>query len=72
MLLEYYCLSDNPYRRETYAEAKVINDHYEKIWKAHPNFFQVDNYDHNVKSHLGWDEKCAKIADIVKVILDEE
>uniref|UniRef100_A0A914QLM2 NadR/Ttd14 AAA domain-containing protein n=1 Tax=Panagrolaimus davidi TaxID=227884 RepID=A0A914QLM2_9BILA len=68
---EYYCLSDNPYRRETYAEAQVINAHYEKIWKAHPNFYQVDNYDHNVKSHLGWDEKCAKIAEIVKVILND-
>ena len=70
---EYYTVEDNPQRRETFEEAERINQKYEEVWSDHPNFHQVDNYDHRNPenlNNLGWEGKFNKVWEIIQNILD--
>lgn len=71
---EYYSIADNPHRRETFEEATEINKKYGIVWKHHPNFHQIDNYDNNDpenKGNLGWEGKFLKVWAIVEKLLED-
>lgn len=69
---EFYSTVNNPYRRENYEEAEVINSKYEQLWNTHPRFFVVENFNaHNQND--GWAQKATKVFEIVeKFLLSEE
>lgn len=55
----------SPIRRESYAEAKAIDDKLKSIWRAHPNWALVSN-------HLDFSLKITHTLLAVKMILDGE
>ncbi|KAI6183686.1 AAA-28 domain-containing protein [Aphelenchoides bicaudatus] len=68
---EYYSTVNNPYRRETYEVAEIINARYEQLWNTHPYYFVVENFDAYNQSD-GWNQKSAKTFEIIEKFLSSQ
>lgn len=72
MFREYYSTINNPYRRENFEEASLVNAKYEQLWNTHPYYFVVENFDAYNQSD-GWAQKSAKVFEIIeKFLLSED
>ncbi|KAH7714180.1 hypothetical protein AAVH_18435 [Aphelenchoides avenae] len=70
---EFYTTRGNPFRRENYEEAALINSRYAAVWRKHENFVQVKDYDDNEPKNVnGWEEKFRKVYEAVLPLLEND
>jgi hypothetical protein len=48
-----------------------VNAKYEELWKSHPYYFVVENFDaHNQND--GWTQKSARVFEIIEKFLSQD